>query len=117
MKSVISPIAVILVALLTLWSLPAASQAVSYQAEVDCDGVFAGGDAMPYLVTMQNNTLEPIALDVTIRVRAPGLGVFTVRSNFSLNLPAAAPNGEYIVNIVASSPTETSFDTCSFHVQ
>jgi uncharacterized membrane protein len=110
---------------------PAAAQLPPFSAEVDCDGIFAPGDTVPYTLRLENQTLEPIPLDLTIELFVPGRGTRTLKSGsltlganqdrqktFTVRLPAGAPlSNDYEVIVTADSADETSFDTCSFKVQ
>lgn len=105
-------------------------QALAFDAEVDCNGVFIPGDSVPFFGQFENNTLDAIPLDVVIALDAPGVGMITlVDASFtlgpnqdrvfsrSMSLPGGAPNGAYSMRITAMSATEIASDTCSFHVQ
>jgi hypothetical protein len=113
---------------LSALSLPALAQQPPFEAEIDCDGVVTPPAQVPYLLEFENRTLQTIPLDVTIRLTLPTGNSLTLREasltlrpnqdrnfNFALNLPDSAPSGRYQMSIIATSPSLTTFDTCSFH--
>jgi hypothetical protein len=116
-------------AVLCLSPLSALGQTMGpFQVEVDCGGVFMGGDSVPYLITAQNQTLEAQPIQLSLRLRGP-FGVFPlfttdvtlgpnqdIALNRSLGLPATVPNGNYTLVIIGAGTSFTSFDTCSFNV-
>jgi len=110
--------------------LPVLAQAVSFQAEIDCGGIVIPGDSVPYTMDFENETSASIALDGNLTIDIPNLGTRTLRERSftlapnqvvsitkQLNLPGRAPNGRYVLTLTTSSADETTFDTCSFHVQ
>lgn len=123
---------ILMATILTLGALALAGTAFAqdFEAEIDCGGVFQPGDMVPLTVRFENQTQQTIPLQVEVRMSVPGLGQFTLangRFNLGPNedrditrrvtLPLSAPNGSYQGSVTASSPDETSFDTCSFQVQ
>ena len=119
---------VVMLALLVISALPAMAQ--SFDAEIDCGGVFAPGGQVPLTLRFENQTQQSIPIEGDVTVRVPGLGDFLYRQgsftlgpnedrnfNLTLNLPQSAPNGSYTVRLRARSPQEMTFDTCSFQVQ
>ena len=110
-------------------AIPAMAQLPSFDAEVDCGGVFMGGDAVPFVLDFQNQTLEQKQIDFTLALTIPGLGERTLAQrsislgpdqnriiNRQFNLPGGAPNGNYTMSITATDGVEMTFDTCSFNV-
>ena len=100
-----------------------------FSTEIDCDGVFMGGDAMPYTIRAENQTLEAQPIDLSLRLRRPGGGafpLFTVSITLgpnqdlvvprSLGLPAGIQAGNYSLVVIGAGVSFTSFDTCSFNV-
>jgi hypothetical protein len=100
-----------------------------FQVEVDCDGVFMGGDAVPFTIRAQNQTLQPQPIQLSMRLRGPlggALPLFTVGITLgpnqdlmidrSLGLPDGVAAGNYSLVIIGVGTSFTSFDTCSFNV-
>jgi hypothetical protein len=129
MKTLITRSSLALSLLMLLSATPALAQ-VSFGAAIDCGGVFAPGSAVPFTVRFENQTLQTIPLNVRVIVRVPVIGRLTIGQsnltlgsnqdltfNLTLNLPNRAPNGGYVMAIIARSPDEMTFDTCSFDVQ
>ena len=105
------------------------AQLPSFNAEIDCDGIFQGGDGVPFLLAFENQTFEQKQLDLTVAIAIPGVGERTLAQrsmplgpnqdrfiNRQFNLPASAPTGSYQMSLTASDGTEMTFDTCSFNV-
>ena len=66
---------ILIVAVLAIVGLsPLSAQVASFSAEVDCTGIFAPGDSVPYTVRIENQTLDNIPLDVKVEVQVPGMG-------------------------------------------
>ena len=120
----------VLFGLLIAATFSANAQLPSFEAEIDCGGLPVPGDAVPFQVRFENQTLEALPLDMALAIDIPVVGNRTLREDSltlgpdqdlafrrQLNLPQAAPNGDYTMSITASSPSEVSFDTCSFNVQ
>jgi hypothetical protein len=112
---------------LSALSLPALAQQPPFEAEIDCDGLVNPPAQVPYTLRFENQTLQTIPIDVTVRLTLPTGNSLTLREaslnlrpnqdrdfNFSLNLPGTAPAGSYQMTIVATSPSFSTFDTCSF---
>jgi len=110
-------------------ALPALAQVPSFDAEVDCDGIFMGGDSVPFVLEFQNQTLEQKQISFTLALSIPGVGDRTMTERTlslgpdqdrivsrQFNLPGGAPNGNYTLSITASDGVEMTFDTCSFNV-
>ena len=113
---------------LSALSLPAMAQQPPYEAEIDCDGLVNPPAQVPYTLRFENQTLQTIPIDVTVRLSLPTGNSITLREaslslrpnqdrafNFALNLPGTAPAGSYQMTIVATSPSFSTFDTCSFN--
>ena len=119
----------LMVLVLLAAALPAVAQVPAFDAEIDCDGIFAGGDSVPFLLDFQNQTLEQQNLEMTLAINIPGIGDRTlIQRNLTLgpnqdrlisrqfNLPVSAPNGNYTMSLTATNGVEMTFDTCSFNV-
>ena len=113
---------------LSALSLPAMAQIAPYEAEVDCGGVFTPPATVPYQLRFENQTLQTIPIDVTVRLTLPTGNTVTLREatiNLGPNqdrtirqrvsLPAQAPAGSYQITLVATSTDFSTFDTCSFN--
>lgn len=114
----------------TLVALPASAQQTGpYDAEVDCNGDWNGGDIVPWAIRFENNTFEGQPIDVTVMLTVPRIGQLTlINTSFtlgpnqdvtiprSLRLPGQAPAGQWGFQIMATSGGFTAFDTCSFDV-
>jgi len=117
-------------ALLCLSPLSALAQSVGpFQTEIDCGGVFMGGDAVPYTIRAENQTLQAQPIELSLRLRLPSGGAFPLFTvNFtlgpnqdlvvprSLGLPASVQAGSYSMLVIGAGVDFTSFDTCSFNV-
>lgn len=119
----------LMVLVLLAAAIPAMAQVPAFDAEIDCGGVFAGGDSVPFLLDFQNQTLEQQNLEMTLAISIPGIGDRTlIQRSLTLgpnqdrlvsrqfNLPASAPNGNYTMSLTATNGVEMTFDTCSFNV-
>lgn len=106
---------------------PAAAQ--SYNAEIDCGGVFAPGDLVPWLVQFEEQGFFDHQMDVTVTVTVPSgrsktlaSRTFTLFSNTdpafgrNLKIPLNAPAGSYDMEVTADDGSLVVFDTCSFDV-
>jgi uncharacterized membrane protein len=114
---------------LSALSLPAmAGGGGPFEAEIDCGGLVSPPAQVPYQLRFENQTQQNQALDVTVRLSIPTGASITLREaninlapnqdraiRQTLNLPANAPSGSYQMTIVASTPTFSTFDTCSFN--
>ena len=109
-------------------SAPAFAQA--FNAELDCGGLFAAGDSVPYKVRLEEQALVSHSIDLTVEIAPPGMPVktvfhkvFTLLPNQDLNikksvlLKANAPAGEYVMDVIADDGSLVMSDTCSFQVQ
>lgn len=118
-----------LVLVLLVAAVPAMAQVPSFDAEIDCDGIFMGGDSVPFLLDFQNQTLEQKNLDIVLSITIPGIGDRTMlqRSitlgpnqdrlvNRQFNLRPNSPNGNYTLTLTATDGVEMTLDTCSFNV-
>lgn len=119
-----------LAAMLSLGAAPASAQTPgSFSAEIDCDGLFSPGDSVLLGIRLENQTLDAIPLDMRIGLVIPGLGPRPLgqrsvslgpdqdaSGQINLVLPEGAPGGDYTGFITASSPDESTFDTCSFNL-
>jgi uncharacterized membrane protein len=114
--------------LLGALSLPAMAQDGPFEAEIDCGGVVSRPASVPYTLRFENQTRQTQVLDVTVRLTLPTGNSITLREatinlrpnqdraiDQTLNLPANVPAGNYTMTIVATSPTSSTFDTCSFN--
>jgi hypothetical protein len=114
--------------LLGALSMPAMAQVGPYEAEIDCGGLVNPPAQVPYTLRFENQTLQTIPIDVTVRVTLPTGTSITLRQstitlrpnqdraiNQVLSLPASALPGSYQMTIVAASATFSTFDTCSFN--
>lgn len=113
--------------LLGALSLPAFAAGGPFDAEIDCNGVVNRPATVPYTLRFENQTRQTQVLDVTVRLTLPTGNSITLRDatinlrpnqdraiDQTVNLPANAPAGNYVMTIVATSPTSSTFDTCSF---
>ncbi len=116
-------------AIVLLAAVPATAQVFPFEAEVDCDGIFSGGQSVPFLLEFSNRTLEQKNLDMTLSANIPGIGERTLIQrvvslgpnqdrfiNRQFNLPASAPSGNWVMTITATDGVDSTFDTCSFNV-
>ena len=131
MKHALTHVFVVLAMLAPLAAAPASAQTLpSFDAEIDCGGLFAPGDSVPFRIRVENQTLDSIPLDASVSIQIPFIGNVTLfEPSFTLgpdqdlavvrqlNLPPSEPRGPYDMMVVANSVDETSFDTCSFDVQ
>ncbi len=115
--------------LVTLAAVPASAQ-VTYDAEIDCGGVWSPGQAVPFTVRFEEQAFVSHDINVTIAVTIPGRGQHTLFQGTmllgpnedrsfvrDLNLPMGAPNGSYQMSVTADDGSQMAFDTCSFNVQ
>lgn len=113
----------------TVAAVPASAQ-LTYKAEIDCGGVWSGGEAVPFSVRLEEQGFISHTVSITIAISIPGRGQHDLFSgtlnlgpnqdrtfNRMLNLPQAAPNGSYQMSVTADDGNEMAFDTCSFNVQ
>lgn len=112
---------------LTLAAAPASAQ--SYEAEIDCGGVWSAGDIVPLTVRLEEQGFISHDLTVIVDVNVPGMGEFTVVDaagvlgpnqdlalTKSLGLPMSAPSGQYRGSVTADDGSLVMFDTCTFNV-
>jgi uncharacterized membrane protein len=114
---------------LSVLSLPALAGGTGpFEAEIDCGGIVTPPAQVPYTLRFENQTQQNQAIDVTVRLTFPTGNSITLRDatinlrpnqdrdlNQTLSLRANAPSGSYQMTIVASTPTFSTFDTCSFN--
>jgi len=106
---------------------PAAAQ--TFDAEIDCGGVFGPGSSVPFTVRLEEQGFITHQIDASVKLTAPVIGQITLASgsftlnpnqdkviNRNVNLPLAAPSGSYQMSVTADDGTEIAFDTCSFNV-
>jgi hypothetical protein len=116
------------VAALIATAAPAAAQ--SYNAEIDCGGIFAPGDVVPFTLRFEEQAFQVHTINFTVELDRPGFPpkviiskVFTLNPNQdltvarSLTLKAGAPLGSYDMALTADDGTLIAMDTCSFDVQ
>jgi hypothetical protein len=110
-------------------SLPAMAGGTGpFEAEIDCGGIVTPPAAVPYQLRFENQTLQNQAIDISVTLTLPAGNSITLRDatinlrpnqdravRQTVNLPANAPSGSYQMTIVASTPTFSTFDTCSFN--
>lgn len=105
--------------------------AQGYEAEIDCGGVYAPGDAVPYGLRFEELANVAHVVDVRVQVTTPSGTTITLVSKKGFNLganvdaqflptlqlPAGAPVGDYDMRIDADDGVDVVGDTCSFTVQ
>jgi NPCBM-associated, NEW3 domain of alpha-galactosidase len=109
-------------------SLPAMAQVPPFDAEIDCGGLVSPPAQVPYTLRFENQTLQNVAMDITVRMSLPNGNVITLREaalnlrpnqdrdiSQRVRLPASAPAGSYTITLTAASATFSTFDTCSFN--
>jgi hypothetical protein len=106
---------------------PAAAQ--SFEAEIDCGGVWFPGDSVPFTLRFEEQAHVQHSIDLLVTLMPQGAGTktiisktFTLNSNQDrqftrfLDLKATAPLGDYDMQITADDGTLIVTDTCGFNV-
>jgi hypothetical protein len=116
------------VAMAGLFAFAAPAAAQSFDAEIDCGGIFNGGDTVPYSLRFEEQANQVHVIDITVTLTGPGVNKNIVTRMFTLNpnqdktvnksivLKANAPNGNYQLRITADDGSISPTDTCSFNV-
>ena len=117
----------VLVGGLLAFATPAAAQ--SYEAEVDCNGLFQGGDTVPYQLRFEEQAHQAHLITVDVILDGPGFNkqlisgkTFTLGSNQDKNvnktftLKANAPAGSYPITLNTNDGSLFTTDSCSFNV-
>jgi hypothetical protein len=117
------------VAVLGLFVFAAPAAAQSYEAEVDCNGLFQGGDTVPYQLRFEEQAHQQHVITVDVTLDGPGVTkniisgkTFVLNSNQdktiskSITLKANAPAGSYEIRLDTNDGTLFTTDSCSFTV-
>jgi hypothetical protein len=109
------------------FAAPAAAQ--SYEAEVDCGGLFQGGDTVAYQLRFEEQAHQQHVITVDVVLDGPGLNkdiisgkTFTLNSNQdktiskSIMLKPNAPAGSYQITLNTNDGSLFTTDSCSFNV-
>jgi hypothetical protein len=108
-------------------SAPAMAQ--SFDAEIDCGGVFAPGESVPFKVRLEEQAFQVHTIDLMVELDPQGAGTkvilhktITLGSNQDLtikrqlNLKLNAPAGDWDMRVIADDGALVMTDTCSFNV-
>ena len=118
----------ICVAMAGLFALAAPAAAQSYEAEIDCGGVFQPGQSVPFAVRLEEQAHQQHVIDMVVTLTGPGINktiinkTFTLNSNQDMkinkvvNLKANAPAGSYDMRVETDDGSLFVSDTCSFDV-
>lgn len=106
----------------------APSVAQTFDAEIDCGGVWSPGSAVPMTVRFEEQGFITHQIAVVVNLTAPIGQITLVDGSFQLNpnqdrsfskdigIPLSAPNGNYQLSVTADDGQMIAFDTCSFNV-
>jgi hypothetical protein len=109
------------------FAAPAAAQ--SFEAEIDCNGIFAPGDTVPFTVRLEEQAFDVHVIDFVVEIDMPGKTKTLIQKTKTLNpnqdavmnrtltLKAGAPAGSYDMRVIADDGALVVTDTCSFDVQ
>jgi hypothetical protein len=109
------------------FAAPAAAQ--SYDGEIDCGGVWAQGDSVPFTVRFEEQAFQQHTIQVGVRITRPDgqqksllNQTFVLNANQDreftrfINLTANSLTGSYDLTLNASDGSLVVGDTCSFDV-
>ena len=118
----------ICVAVAGLFAFAAPAAAQTFEAEIDCGGVFQQGDDVPFTVRFEEQAFQQHNIQLVVTLTGPGISKTVINKSFTLGanqdrdinkiiaLKANAPTGDYDMRVEADDGTTLQSDTCSFDV-